>query len=151
MTNILQWGNYIIFTTTMATLITGIYLVNSTTIALSVFLYWTYRITNLDGGHGRVSAAVFVATMVALLFYDAFTVTFPNAALGKTVAHMFAFVGLVAQIIFATKTLVRKEEKSGVKAPKIFATFLMFWFFPVGAWLLQPRINAVARYRNYNK
>lgn len=41
------------------------------------------------------------------------------------------------------KTLVRAERKSSIRSADYFGEFIMALFFPIGIWLLQPRINAL--------
>lgn len=57
--------------------------------------------------------------------------------------HLFSMFGVFHSMYFIAKALKTAE---GVKASTFsdFAgEFFLIWFFPVGVWILQPRINAI--------
>ncbi len=52
------------------------------------------------------------------------------------------FAGLIAMfyILYFTAYCLVKSEKMNID---VFATFLAFWFFPIGVFIIQPRINKI--------
>jgi len=55
----------------------------------------------------------------------------------------FSVFGIFYSMYFAAKTLKTVELQREVKFSDFASEFFMFWFFPVGIWILQPRINKV--------
>ena len=51
--------------------------------------------------------------------------------------------GVFYSIYFAAKTLKTTELQREVTFSDFASEFFMFWFFPVGIWILQPRINTI--------
>ena len=55
--------------------------------------------------------------------------------------HLFAMVCLTYVFYFASKCLSLAETGS----PKLFSrfagTFFLLWFFPIGVWIIQPKVN----------
>lgn len=50
---------------------------------------------------------------------------------------------------FVSKNLVNFEKKHGVETSNIFSTFCAFWFFPIGIFFVQPRVNQLKQvYQN---
>jgi len=50
---------------------------------------------------------------------------------------------LLLAVSFVAKTLVRAERNAHVKSSDFYGEFVMILFFPIGIWLLQPRINEI--------
>lgn len=46
-------------------------------------------------------------------------------------------------LLFAAKTFKSVELKREVDLPDYIAELLQLWYFPLGVWLLQPRINRI--------
>lgn len=65
--------------------------------------------------------------------------------------HLLALICLIYQLNFVSKSLAVAETGS----PKIFrgyaGLFLMIWFFPIGIWFVQPRINRLYARRADNE
>jgi len=54
-----------------------------------------------------------------------------------------AIATLLMALSFVAKTLVRAERNADVKSSDFYGEFVMLLFFPIGIWILQPRINEV--------
>jgi len=59
------------------------------------------------------------------------------------VLHMSAVFGMVYAFGVAAKLLVSAENDSVATFHEYLGTFFLIWFFPIGVWNVQPRLNAV--------
>ncbi len=59
------------------------------------------------------------------------------------VLHMSAVFGMVYAFGVAAKALVSAESNSLAIFHEYLGTFVLIWFFPIGIWNVQPRMNAV--------
>lgn len=50
---------------------------------------------------------------------------------------------MLYNLYFIAKNLVLAEKNATVKPEEYIVPFLALWFFPIGLWLLQPRVNAL--------
>ena len=57
------------------------------------------------------------------------------------VAGIFAFFCLLYDVNFVARTLYLAEKGEPPMMGEISGTVLQLWFFPVGAWFIQPRVN----------
>ncbi len=60
------------------------------------------------------------------------------------ILHILSVFGIFYSMYFAAKTLKTAELQREVAFKDFVSEFFMFWFFPVGVWILQPRINEMA-------
>ncbi|WP_338815258.1 hypothetical protein V9L05_09315 [Bernardetia sp. Wsw4-3y2] len=60
------------------------------------------------------------------------------------ILHILSFFGIFYSMYFAAKTLKTAELQREVTFKDFASEFFMFWFFPIGVWILQPRINEMA-------
>ncbi len=65
------------------------------------------------------------------------------------VLHILSIFGMFYSMYFAAKTLKTAELQRKVTFRDFASEFFMFWIFPVGIWIVQPRINEIAK-RNEN-
>jgi len=54
-----------------------------------------------------------------------------------------ALATLLLALSYVAKTLVRAERNADVKSADFYSEFVMLLFFPIGIWLIQPRINEI--------
>lgn len=54
-----------------------------------------------------------------------------------------AIATLLLAVSYVAKTLVRAERNAQVKSSDFYGEFVMILFFPIGIWILQPRINEI--------
>ncbi|HSJ67238.1 MAG TPA: hypothetical protein VK921_06175 [Anditalea sp.] len=54
-----------------------------------------------------------------------------------------AIATLLLAISYVAKTLLRAERNAHVHSSDFYSEFVMILFFPIGIWILQPRINDV--------
>lgn len=55
--------------------------------------------------------------------------------------HFAAMFSTLYAMIFAAKTLKSSELKREAKITDYLGDFFLVWFFPIGIWILQPRIH----------
>ncbi|MCC8424501.1 hypothetical protein [Mucilaginibacter sp. UR6-11] len=70
------------------------------------------------------------------LFLLFFTVIFP--------LHLFCVFSLFYCLYFIAKTLKTAELQRAVTFNDFAGEFFLIWFFPIGVWFVQPRINKIA-------
>ena len=57
--------------------------------------------------------------------------------------HLFAMYCMFYGLYFISKNLGTYEANSSVKFSSFAGSFFLLWFFPIGIWIIQPRINKV--------
>lgn len=55
--------------------------------------------------------------------------------------HILSMVGIFYSMYFVAKTFKTVELQREVKFGDFAGEFFMFWFYPIGIWILQPKIN----------
>lgn len=55
--------------------------------------------------------------------------------------HFFAMYCLLYNLYFLSKSLRLVEKRQPVSFSDYAGAFLLFWFFPIGVWFIQPKIN----------
>ncbi len=58
--------------------------------------------------------------------------------------YILLFVGLIYCLHFVAKTLKTAEYQREVKFSEFAGEFVLFWFYIIGIWILQPRINKIS-------
>jgi hypothetical protein len=73
------------------------------------------------------------------------TVNQPNPAIFALIvpAHFFAMICMFYMLYFTSKTLKMVELQKKIGFGDYAGEFFLMWFFPVGIWILQPRINKI--------
>jgi nitrate reductase gamma subunit len=54
---------------------------------------------------------------------------------------LYSFFAVLQIIIFACKTIAKIELRKEVSFGDYFTNFLLIFFFPIGIWILQPKVN----------
>jgi hypothetical protein len=55
--------------------------------------------------------------------------------------HLFAMFCMLYLLYFVSKNLVLAETRKPASFPDYAGPFFLIWFFPIGIWFTQPRIN----------
>ncbi|AEA44494.1 hypothetical protein [Fluviicola taffensis] len=55
--------------------------------------------------------------------------------------HMFSMFCIMHTLFFVAKTIKIAEHQKNLPFWKFIGEFFLIWFFPVGVWFIQPRIN----------
>lgn len=61
--------------------------------------------------------------------------------------HLYAAYGILYGIYFGARTL-SMFEKEGSDLEDYFGNLFLFWFFPIGLWIIQPKMNSLTREDN---
>lgn len=59
--------------------------------------------------------------------------------------HFFAMFCTVYYLYFSAKTIKLAERQESVSFSEFVGEFFLLWFFPIGIWILQPRINELVK------
>lgn len=59
--------------------------------------------------------------------------------------HLFAMVCMFYDLYFVSKALVIAETGRAASFYDFSGPFFLLWFFPIGVWVIQPRINRLFR------
>jgi hypothetical protein len=57
------------------------------------------------------------------------------------VMHILAMVAMFYSLLFTSRQLVKLERKAHVRFYDYSGPFFMLWFFPIGVWFIQPKVN----------
>lgn len=57
--------------------------------------------------------------------------------------HLVSMFGLVYSIYFVAKTFKSVELQREIGFSDFAGEFFLIWFFPIGIWIIQPKINAM--------
>jgi uncharacterized membrane protein len=55
--------------------------------------------------------------------------------------HVLAMFGIFYAMAFTAKRLITLERQQEVTFFDYSGAFFLFWFFPIGVWIIQPRVN----------
>lgn len=55
--------------------------------------------------------------------------------------HLLAMFAMFYALLFTAKRLVTLERKQEVTFFEYSGPFFLLWFFPIGVWFIQPRVN----------
>jgi uncharacterized membrane protein YfbV (UPF0208 family) len=64
------------------------------------------------------------------------------------ILHIVAMYFMFYSIYFISKNLVTFENHENDKSASSKGTFFLMWFFPLGIWFIQPRINKMYAAKN---
>ena len=59
--------------------------------------------------------------------------------------HLVAMFGMFYALIFCAKSLVMAERQQRVSFGDYVLPLFLIWFYPVGVWFIQPRLNSIGR------
>lgn len=72
----------------------------------------------------------------------------PSMILIMVMGHLFAMFCMFYVLYFVAKTFKTVELQREVTFGDYVGEFFLFWFYPVGVWVLQPKINKVLEKEN---
>lgn len=64
--------------------------------------------------------------------------------------HLFSMFCIFYLLYFVSKTIKTTELKRTVTFSDFIVEFFMIWFFPIGIWFIQPRLNKIASEKSTN-
>jgi hypothetical protein len=143
------------------------YFMWGTTFFLVVLMGWIYSVT--VGLQRMLPATIKMKVMVFKIFlliplvystflsvfFDSFSKSFGDPFFGAGAfiiipIHLFSMFCMFYCLYFMAKTIKTVELQRAVTFGDFFIEFLLIWFFPIGIWILQPRINRLVRYHRQN-
>ena len=63
-------------------------------------------------------------------------------------AYLLALVAFFYVLVFTAKNLIMAERQSDVSFFDYSGPFFLMWFFPIGVWFVQPRVNQLVANRS---
>lgn len=112
---------------------------------LIVYLLWLYSVGNVEY-EGKRNVTIFQACFLYSIIYCVFILYAYN--IDKTdfpywhiPIHLLALIASFYILYFATNTFVSFRKLRGEKEMDFFSTFIAFWFFPIGVFFIQPKLN----------
>jgi hypothetical protein len=86
-----------------------------------------------------------VALIYPPFYFVFFVATFQDSSPGLLglilPLHLFAMVCMFYLLYFVAKSLVLAETSKPASFSDYAGPFFLLWFFPVGIWIVQPRVN----------
>jgi hypothetical protein len=64
------------------------------------------------------------------------------------VLHLFSMFCIFYSLYFVSKTIKTVELQREVNFGDFIGEFFMLWFYPIGIWIVQPRINKMAEIKS---
>jgi len=114
------------------------------TLALWLWSLGTF-LTSILHPTSRLSLGLFrFALIYAPVYLFTFNVFFDDLRplLGLVVPlHLLAMFCLVYSLYFVSKSLVSAERGEPVSFSSYAGALFLVWFFPIGVWIVQPRVN----------
>ncbi|MEM7655245.1 MAG: hypothetical protein AAF399_03885 [Bacteroidota bacterium] len=70
---------------------------------------------------------------------------FPYVFLAILPFHFFSMICTLYCLYFVAKTIKTTELQRKVKFSEYLGELIMIWFYPIGIWILQPKLNQMAK------
>ena len=64
------------------------------------------------------------------------------------VMHLLAMAAIFYSLGFTAKQLTKLEQHQNVSFFSYSGPFFLFWFFPIGVWFIQPKVNQLLGQKN---
>jgi hypothetical protein len=92
---------------------------------------------------GYAAAMIYALTYCALAvhFFPGYISNGQEFPAPIVVMHIAATAANLYVLAFTAKSLVLAEKQSEVSFSDYFGTFVQVWFFPIGVWFVQRRVN----------
>lgn len=119
-----------------------------TSLWLIIYLIWLYVLSTnlykkLTKDNQKTFSIVMLKVNILLTFISLLVISISShiliPALIKTILSIYSAVGLIYSIFFCAKILSKKENNQD----SLFLNFVLLWFYPIGLWVLQPKVRAV--------
>ncbi|HSI74870.1 MAG TPA: hypothetical protein VK957_03200 [Lunatimonas sp.] len=133
-----------------------------TIIPFLAYFLWLWSVGTLLNKHIRkelkTKSSYFYISVVISYFIFFFLLVFnllewtemkedaDNLTLKYILMFIPLFIGIFAWLYalnFVSKTLVRAEREAHVKSADYFGEYVMVLLFPIGIWIIQPRLNRI--------
>ena len=117
---------------------------------------WTLgiRLNKKVDAEPKTESRIFKYCMTFALLYILFFLLYPvfkrilgfEADIGIDHLMPFHFITLICIIYgfyFTSKHLVTIEKQKKASFQEYIGTIILFWFYPIGVWFIQPRVNKI--------
>jgi len=89
-------------------------------------------------------AVLYPLLYISLVFW--FLVTYGDRGWAVIIPlHLFAMFCMFYVLYFVSKNMVTAETGKPALLPDYIGALMLFWFFPIGVWFIQPRVNQIYR------
>jgi hypothetical protein len=90
-----------------------------------------------------------IYSLVYLVFSGQFF-TNPDGGLPGyiVIMHLLAMAAIFYSLGFTSKQLTKLEQGKNVSFYNYSGPFFLFWFFPIGIWFIQPKVNELLGHEN---
>lgn len=88
----------------------------------------------------------FLYVIVYLLVYFVLSLTLYITILDIFPFHITAMFSILFLITIATKSIIRFEKHHNFKPSNKFKLFVGLWFYILGVWSIQPKLNSYVKY-----
>ena len=92
-----------------------------------------------------IGCALYAASYIALaqfIFPGPGSVSSGWVSIGLIVPfHLLAMIAIFYVLAFAARNIIMAERQSTVSFFDYSGPFFLMWFFPIGVWFVQPRVN----------
>lgn len=95
--------------------------------------------------------ALLYPVVYGLVFFALFGITKPAVIAVIFPLHLLAMFCMFYDLYFVSKSLVLTERGRPVSFCDYARPFFLLWFFPIGIWIVQPRINRLYAERRNNR
>jgi len=131
-------------------------------LGVGVYLAWMYAISvgmqKMVPPPAKMNVTLFkvfffipaIYFILILIVMDYFTKSFGGPFSGRNAliivpVHLFSMFCIFYCLYFLAKAIKTVELQRVVTFSDFFPEFLLAWFFPIGVWILQPRINKIIK------
>lgn len=87
----------------------------------------------------------------ALLYMGYFGIVFGSLTMPQVyifIPHLLAMAAIFYSLGFTAKQLTKLEQGKNVSFFSYSGPFFLFWFFPLGVWFVQPKVNELLGNKN---
>lgn len=93
---------------------------------------------------------IYFSMLIAAILYilpitDDFAIRIVVSFSAVVLIHLFTMFCIFYCIYFVAKTLKTAELQRTVFLSDFIGDFFLIWFYPIGIWILQPRLNALEK------
>jgi len=103
--------------------------------AISINLYKNLK-SNKDSTWFTIFQVLTSLTMISFLFIP-ISATIPIPTHIKTIIYIFSGVGLLFSIVYCARILTLSEKNQS----SLFLNLILLWFYPIGLWIIQPKME----------
>lgn len=104
--------------------------------------------TELSSSPKPMQVALFYAFLYMAFGFTYFALNPGNVSGFIVIPHLLAMASIFYSLGFTAKQLAKLEHGKDVAFFTYSGPLFLFWFFPVGVWFLQPKINQLLGEKN---